>query len=248
MKVQDIYNIIDEFAPFDTACEWDNVGLLVGDKENTVTGVLLVMDITNEIIDEAICKNCNLIISHHPIIFGGIKRVCANTVVYKCIRNNITVISAHTNLDIVDGGVNTALGEKIKLINLRAIGTEENIGLVGELAEEMSAEEFANHLEKCLDIVPRYNRNVDTKIKTVGICGGSGADIAVECNRLHNIQAFVTADIKNNQFIDCANMGLTLYDCGHNATERVVLPVLQKLLLCKCKVNTFIAESFNGQV
>ena len=248
MTVQEIYEIINDFAPFETACEWDNAGFLVGDGSREITGILLAMDVTKEAVAEAKEKGCNLIISHHPIIFRGIKSVKSDSVVYMCIRNDIAVISAHTNLDKADGGVNTALAEKIKLINLRPIGTDEGIGLVGELAEEMLPDELSEHLERCLEIKPRYNRNVNRPIKTVGICGGSGASLANDAYRNHKIDAFVTADVKNNEFIEISNMDIVLYDCGHNATERVVLPVLQKLIMCRCKVNTFIAESYNGMV
>ncbi len=119
--VRDIYKAVDNMAPFSLSMDFDNTGLLVGDENDEVTGVLLALDCTDAILDEAQKQGANLILTHHPIIFKGIKNVRADSVVYQAIRRGIHVISAHTNLDIAQGGVNDCLSRQIGLTNLRGL-------------------------------------------------------------------------------------------------------------------------------
>lgn len=121
MTVKDILAAVDAIAPFRLTMDFDNTGLLVGDPDAPVQSVLLALDCTDPVIEEAKRQNANLIISHHPVIFKGIKRVTADSVVWKAIRSDISVISAHTNLDIAQGGVNDCLAQKIGLSQLRGL-------------------------------------------------------------------------------------------------------------------------------
>lgn len=121
MTVNDILKAVDNIAPFRLTMDFDNTGLLVGDPQAEVSGVVLALDCTDEVVDEAICQGANLIITHHPVIFHGIKQVRSDSVVWKLIRNNISVISAHTNLDIAQGGVNDCLAQKLGLSSLRGL-------------------------------------------------------------------------------------------------------------------------------
>lgn len=113
--VNDIYKAVDKIAPFKLAEKWDNSGLLVGNKNNTVTKVMLCLDITNEIVDEAVKKGANVLISHHPVIFNPLKRIDTNSLVSKLIKHDISAICAHTNLDMVKGGINDIIAEKLNL-------------------------------------------------------------------------------------------------------------------------------------
>ena len=108
-KIVDIYNYIDSFAPFDIAMDFDNVGILVGDKNAEPTRAIVTLDVTDEVIDEAKEKSAQLIVSHHPVIFNPLKRLSADSVVYKLAQSGISVISAHTNLDLSSDGTNTAV-------------------------------------------------------------------------------------------------------------------------------------------
>lgn len=125
MKIADFYNIIDGFAPFSHAYEWDNCGLLLGDKNTEVTRALLALDITSGVITHAEQTGANLIITHHPVIFSPLKSISAQSLVYRLIRAGISVISAHTNLDIAKHGVNDCLAEAINLINIRNFAVEK---------------------------------------------------------------------------------------------------------------------------
>ena len=113
--VNDIYKAVDKIAPFKLAEKWDNSGLLIGDKNNTVTKVMLCLDITNEIVDEAVKKGANVLISHHPVIFNPLKRIDTNSLVSKLIKHDISAICAHTNLDMVKGGINDIIAQKLNL-------------------------------------------------------------------------------------------------------------------------------------
>jgi dinuclear metal center YbgI/SA1388 family protein len=122
MKIKDIINILEAFAPVALQEDYDNSGLTVGDRENDCSGCLVCLDVTLEIIDEALKKNCNLVISHHPVIFKGLKQLAGKSmverIVMKAVRHDIVLYSMHTNLDNVKGGVNRVLSEKLGLVNL----------------------------------------------------------------------------------------------------------------------------------
>ena len=121
MTVQDVYNKIDQAAPFSLAMEFDNPGLLVGDPSEEVNGALVALDVTDEVISEAVSRGANLIVTHHPVIYSPLKRVTSDLLVWKLVRENLSVISAHTNLDIARGGVNDILAEKLALSGVETL-------------------------------------------------------------------------------------------------------------------------------
>ena len=122
MKIKEITNYLNSYAPLSLQETYDNAGLLIGDSENEITGVLITLDVTEEIINEAVKKNCNLIVSHHPLIFGGLKQITGGNyverTVIQAIKNDIAVFSAHTNIDNIQGGVNTKICEKLHKTHL----------------------------------------------------------------------------------------------------------------------------------
>ena len=122
MRVVDIYTVINDIAPFDLAESWDNVGILVGGREDAVRKILVALDCTDNVIEEAKKIGANLIITHHPIIFDPIKKIDSNSLIYKLISNKIAVISAHTNLDAACGGVNDVLAAKLELEKIEGMG------------------------------------------------------------------------------------------------------------------------------
>lgn len=130
IKINDIYKFIDKIAPFETAMEFDNCGLLVGDKDRTVGKVILSLDITKEVVEEATKEGAELIISHHPVIFNPIKRIDSTSVVHSLCRNNISAICAHTNLDMANEGVNYSLAKRIGLSELTSLSTYKTINLI----------------------------------------------------------------------------------------------------------------------
>ncbi|MBR5011347.1 MAG: Nif3-like dinuclear metal center hexameric protein [Clostridia bacterium] len=229
MTVNDIYSFLNDFAPFDTACDFDNAGLLIGEKDAEVDKCIVALDCTEAVVDEAIQKGAQLIITHHPVIFSGLKSVLADSLVYRLIENNISVISAHTNLDIADGGVNDCLAKALGLKEIKKIVCDDGFSFkCGQLNDDISPESFAKYVGEKLNFSPRFTVG-KKKIKTVAVCGGSGGDLFPTAIK-NGCDALVTADVKHNFFIDAAAQGFTLIDCGHFNTEDVVIEPLKELL------------------
>ena len=142
-KVSDIFEFIDSFAPFESAMDFDNVGILVGDKNAEVKRCLVALDVTNSVINEAKLLKATLIISHHSVIFNAIKTLSINSIPYALAQNEISVICAHTNLDMAPFGVNTCLAKALSLRNLKALSYYDSgqgalpMGLVGELERDL---------------------------------------------------------------------------------------------------------------
>ena len=225
MIVYDFYDFLDERYDFSSALEFDNVGLLVGDGREKVTGVLVCLDCTDEAISEAVKLGANLIVTHHPVIFDPLKAVTEQSLVYRLIRNGISVISAHTNLDQADGGVNDALAETLGLQNIEKIADREGfLYRIGELPESMTSDELAKMVGEKLSLRVKFVGN-NSFIKRVAVCGGAGGSMLADVLAT-GVDAYVTSDIKHNVFLDAHAEGLTLIDAGHFNTEDVVIDKL----------------------
>lgn len=230
MIVYDIYDFLDEKYDFSSALSYDNVGLLVGDGRDTVRGILVCLDLTDEAISEAVKIGANLIVTHHPVIFDPLKSVTEQSLVYRLIRNGISVISAHTNLDQADGGVNDALAESLGLSNVEKIADSEGfLYRIGEFEEPLSSDELAKLVGEKLSVPVKYVGN-SSFIKRVAVCGGSGGSMLSDV-LLSGADAFVTADVKHNVFMEAHSSGITLIDAGHFNTENVVVDILGKELI-----------------
>lgn len=234
--VQMVYDAIDAAADFTLALDFDNPGLLVGDPNEQVRGVLAALDVTGSVIDEAISRGVNLIVTHHPVIFHAMKRVTSDTLVWKLIRAGISVISAHTNLDIAKGGVNDLLAQKLALGGTQVLeltrGTD-GMGRIGVLERGMTPPEFAYYVKRMLDLPAVRYCDGGRAIERVAVCGGSGGsllDAAIE----KGCQALVTGDVKHDVMLDAVRRGVTLIDAGHFGTENLVVPYLADLARSVC--------------
>ena len=136
MKIEQVLSALEQFAPLPLQESWDNAGLQIGLTEAEVSGALLCLDVTEKVIDEAIAKGCNLVVSHHPLLFRGLKQVSdANDVqrtVRKAIKNDICVISMHTNMDNAWGGVNFKIAEKLGAKDRLHLGRRQRKAFVGQ--------------------------------------------------------------------------------------------------------------------
>ena len=232
--VEQVLSFLNTIAPLNTAESYDNVGLLTGSAGAEVTGIATCLDITEEIIDEAVSKNANLIVSHHPVIFHPLKRVLAGSPVYSLVRNDISSIAIHTNFDMSEGGVNDALME---LLGWESCGvleqTQENglgIGAVADLPLGFTAKALAEHCKKSLDLESvRYCEGEVQAITRIGVCCGSGGDLLSRAKTL-GCQALVTGDVKHSVWIEAQNMGIALIDAGHYGTEKSVAHRIATLL------------------
>lgn len=225
--VKDIYNFIDSFAPFDSAMDFDNAGILAGNENAAVTKAVVALDITPDVVDEASKIGAELIISHHPVIFHPLKKLSSNSVPYMLAQKSITAICAHTNLDLSEKGVNTELARALNLQNIRLI---ENEALaIGNLNHTMNAEEFARLVKDNLNCAGLRYTTAKNNIKRVAVSSGAGGDNIYLALSL-KADALVTGEIKHNFILDAVNNGLMIVDAGHYRTEDVVIEPLIKLL------------------
>ncbi len=361
MKIKEVVRCGDQLAPLNSALDWDNSGLLVGDPEEEVTGILTALDATLPVVKEAAAKGCNLIVTHHPVIFHAQKRFTAGNIAFEAARRGISILSLHTCYDMADQGVNRALAETLGLENIRPLlrekmknwkklttyvpkaqaeqlyqalseagcgdggdysgvcfftqgqgrfcpmegshpvlgtvgrmekveevrmetafppelesqvvealkqnhpyekpvwdiwtlenfGEEYWLGCVGELPEPMTEKAFAQLIQERLHITPRYNPG-QRLIRQVGLCGGSGGELMAEAMKAHGwqYQAFVTAEVKHHQFMEAEQLGVTLYDASHYATEVVAIPWLTRQLAAQVgeKVPVAMATAYQGEI
>lgn len=229
--VRDIYNFLNDIAPFDTSLSFDNCGLLTGNYKNSVSKVVLSLDITSDVVKEAQNIGAELIISHHPIIFKPLKNISFNSAVHLLCKFEINAICAHTNMDVAKEGVNYYLAKKLKINSLKPLCYEENkpLGLIGTLNESMSCTEFAKHVKNCLHCKGLRYTNTGKTIKKVAVCSGSGGDFVKEAY-LKSADAFVTGEIKHSQILEANELELSIVDAGHYKTENVIIsPLAEKL-------------------
>lgn len=236
-SVKEIYDYLDTLAPFGLQEDFDNAGFLVGRGEAPVRRVMVALDITREVIDEAAEADCQLIVAHHPIIFHPARSITDRDPVGECvltlIERRMAAICAHTNLDAVAGGVNDALAQKLGLQEIGQLhqegidtqGRPYGIGRVGTVKEYSCAEEFAAFVRDTLGAGGLRLEDAGKSVHKVAVGGGACGDMLYDAVAL-GCDTFVTADVKYNYFLDARALGLNLIDAGHFSTENVVSPVL----------------------
>lgn len=239
MQIKDILSILESIAPPHLQESYDNAGLIVGDPEVPVTGVLFCLDSTEAVVNEAVEKGCNLVVAHHPIVFRGLKRLNgANYVertVMLAIRQNVAIYAIHTNLDnVYHLGVNTKIAERLGLANTRILAPKPGqvdigAGLLGELPTPVSEIEFLQNAKKNLRTnCVRHTALRGKTVRTVAVCGGSGSFLLPEALRA-GADAFVTADFKYHEFFD-AEGKLVIADIGHFESEQFTIELLHDIV------------------
>lgn len=215
---------IEEFAPLSTMQKWDNSGWQINLGNKETEKVLLCLDVTPSIVDEAIEKHCDLILSHHPVFFNGIK-VIKSPYIIKAIQNNIQVYSAHTNLDIAQGGVSEYLAEKCGFTDL---DTAFEFIKYKKLEKEENFSKLISTL-KTMFSLPSI-RVVNSKRKTyssIAFCSGSGADFINNLEEI-GVDVFITGDLKHHQALNAGKM--TIVDLGHFHSEKFVVDIFKNIL------------------
>ncbi len=242
--VKEVFEYINSIAPFEKQCEWDNSGLIVGDRNAQVNKIGVVLDITKEAVNHAAKNGIDLIVSHHPVIFRGIKTVFADDPTFLLIKNGISAICAHTSLDIAKGGVNDALADALGFGNavpLSETGETEMIRICE--IEETAADELAKFVANKLSTSVAITGSNKT-IRKVALCGGAGGEF------LHDVaaagcDAYITGEAKHHEFLEADSTGLTLIAAGHFETENPVVAVLAEKLKenFECKVEIIPQKS-----
>lgn len=229
--IKDIMNYFETFAPLDTQMDFDNAGLLVGDESTAVTKVLLTLDITPEVVLEADSLGCELIISHHPVIFNPIRNLKTHDAPYLLASKGIAALCMHTNLDLgTEFGVNLALAEAINVRNTRLADIGECL-FVGTLEKESDIHSFAKSVKTSLDCNGLRYTDVKKLVKTVAVSSGAGGSNVSEAAKL-GADVLVTGEIRHHE-INAANaLGMDIIDAGHYKSEDIViLPLLKRLSL-----------------
>lgn len=238
-NIKDIVNTLEAIAPLYLQESYDNAGLIVGDPETEVTGILFCLDSTEVIVNEAVKKGCNLIVAHHPIVFRGLKRLNGATyverTVMQAIRQNVALYAIHTNLDnVFRQGVNSKIAEKIGLTHARVLaprpGQEEiGAGLIGELPHALDELSFLKHVKTVMQAgCVRHTALRGKPVKKVAVCGGSGSFLLPEALKA-GADAFVTADFKYHEFFD-AEGRLVIADIGHFESEQYTIELLFQII------------------
>lgn len=237
----DIYNFIDRIAPFDTAMDFDNVGILVRCQDK-VDKVLVSLDITPSVIKIAKRLGAQLIISHHPVIFKPIKNIDYNNLNYMLIKENISAICAHTNLDMSIKGVNHNLADCLNLRLVKPLSFYKSIpcALIGETDRKYSQNEFTTFVKnvlKCKGVRFVRGRNF---IKTVALCSGAGGDFLFDAIKV-NADVFITGEVKHHEILAAKQYKINLIEAGHFNTENVIIEPFTNMLKKEFKDVEFLS-------
>ena len=242
-SVKDIYKIIDEAAPFSTQMSFDNSGLLVGDPGMTVKKALICLDITRPVVREAKEKGCELILSHHPVIFNPARKVMSGTALYDLITGGFSAICSHTNLDVsLVCGVNRSLSDTLGLVNFTRDGSSECM-FTAELPEVMNPADFLALLKEKLHAPYARVTSVDQnrKIKKIGFCSGSGGEFVFDA--VSTCDAYLTGEAKHHELLFALENDFPMFTAGHYATERIFAGPFAEYLASQISDVEFIVSS-----
>ncbi len=229
MTIQEFCRAMENIAPRYLAMDFDNVGLLIAPDHDRIQKVLVALDLTVPVAEEAIKGGYDLVLTHHPIFWDPVKSFSPaspeTAAAYRLIRHGIGHFAAHTNLDACEGGVNDVLAGILSLNDVRPLPPED-LGRIGTLVQPMRFSEFAAFCENRLCAKGRFIGDPDKLIRTVAVIGGSGGgDVAFVQEA--GCDAFVTGEMKHNQALTAAYLGLNCCVLGHYETE---FPVLKPLI------------------
>jgi dinuclear metal center YbgI/SA1388 family protein len=258
LRIHEIVSAFEAVAPLALQESYDNSGLIVGEMGAEVSKALLCLDSTEAVVDEAIAKGCDLIIAHHPIVFGGLKRFTGSDyvqrAVIKAIRNNIAIYACHTNLDnVLRGGVNERIAQQLEFAVervLRPIGADlgsfvgigglddsdvfrtAGAGVLCNLQKPMNVLDFLQHVKAKMGVdVVKYTKCDVDMVRKVAICGGAGSFLIGDALRA-GADAFITSDVKYHEFFD-AEGKMLLCDIGHYESEKYTIDLFSNILSAK---------------
>ena len=258
LRIHEIVSAFEAVAPLALQESYDNSGLIVGDRDAEVTRALLCLDCTEAVVDEAIGKGCDIIIAHHPIVFGGLKRFTGGDyvqrTVIKAIQNNIAIYACHTNLDnVLRGGVNERIAQQLgfdvervlrpiaadfgSFASSRGVVDSEvfrtaGAGILCNLQKPMNVLDFLQHVKERMGAeVVKYTKCDIEVVGKVAICGGAGSFLIGDALRA-GADAFITSDVKYHEFFD-AQGKMLLCDIGHYESERYTIDLFSNILSAK---------------
>lgn len=244
----EVIQVFEQWSPKRYALEGDPVGVHIGQLNRLIEKVLITLDVNEAVLDEAIEKGANLIIAHHPPLFRPLKSIATDTVqgrfIEKCIKNDLTIYAAHTNLDIAVGGVNDLLADQLALLGTSVLSETENglgLGRVGQLAEPVTLETFTEQVKEAFDVPAlRFVGDPNKMIKRVAVLGGDGNKYIYAAKR-SGADVLVTGDLYYHVAHDAQAIGLAVVDPGHHI-EKVMIKGVKNHLTKACAEKKFDVE------
>jgi dinuclear metal center YbgI/SA1388 family protein len=253
VKIKQVLSALERFAPLPLQESWDNAGLQLGLTEVEVSGALLCLDVNEQIVDEAVAKGCNLIVSHHPLLFRGLKQISGadyvQRSVIKAIKHDIVIVSMHTNMDNALDGVNWKIAERLGLTDCKFFaqktvdGIEAGSGVVGNLPLQMDARAFIELVKKQFGVqCAQCNALLQRPISKVAICGGAG-DFLLSDAIGEGADAFITGEMHYHQYFGFEQQ-IQICVIGHYQSEQYTAEIFRDIIQKDCPgVKTFIAET-----
>lgn len=260
VKIKEVIDALERFAPLPLQEDYDNAGLQVGLTETEVSGALLCLDVTEQVIDEAISLGCNLIVAHHPLIFRKLAQISdanfVQRIVMRAIKNDITIVSMHTNIDAAAGGVNFKIAEKLGLNDVRFFGKKQSVtvdnmevkggeGVIGAFAQPIAADDLILMLKRIFDVeCIQANQLLRREIKTIALCGGAGSFL-LENAISEGADAFITGEMHYHDYFG-HDQEIQICAIGHYQSEQFTNEVFKEIIESHCpnvtcfmtKVNT----------
>lgn len=253
ITVSEIYNFINSIAPFKTQEKWDNSGILTGSADKKVSRVLVSLDITNEVADEAAETGSELVIAHHPVIFHPLKSLTEDIPSVRLIKSGISSICVHTPYDMASGGMSDVIVDILGFEKTDGIleitgtapdGVPYGIGCICNTDREYTSDELAIKLKDVLNCsVVRYTKYFGP-IEKAAVCTGSGGDLICAAYRA-GAQAYITSEVKHDQWLEAKRLGMAVFDCGHYHTENPGMERLCKRLAAEFPQVEFIMSQVN---
>lgn len=235
MRCSDVMKMLETLSPAFFAESWDNIGLLVGRKDKTVHKVMLALDATFDVVEQAVLQEVDMLITHHPLLFSGIKRITEDDFIGRrlisLIKNDICYFAMHTNFDVM--GMADAAADALKLMDCEVLEityeddiAKEGIGRIGKLQAETTLEECAKLCKELFDIRQvRVYGEPDLLVETVAIVPGSGKDY-IETALAKQADVYITGDIGHHHGLDAMEQGLAIIDAGHYGVEKIFIPYM----------------------
>lgn len=251
MKIKEIIDFLNDVAPLHLQEDYDNAGLITGHPDMELTGALICLDATEQVIEEAISLGCNMVIAHHPILFRGIKKLNGKTYVertiIKAVKHDIAIFAIHTNLDnVFVSGVNTKIAERLELIQTEILQQKPGLlhkehpvgaGIIGTLVNPLESNQFLQYVKEKMELsVIKHTALCREKIEIVAVCGGAGGFL-LETAKRRGADVFITSDYKYHEFFDADN-AIIIADIGHFESEKYTIELLHDLLVNK--FSTFV--------
>lgn len=237
--LRQIADAVEEFAPREFQESYDNAGIQIGNPDMEISGVLIALDVTEDVLDEAIRRDCNMILSHHPLLFHGLKQIAgaspAERIVAKAIRNDIAIYAAHTNLDATWEGVSYEMAHMLDLRELQPLEPRKEaprvgLGIVGNLPRPMPVIEFLRHVKEAFDVrgLRFSNQSPQLVVRRVAACGGAGASLIQEAIA-SGADVYLTGDLKYHDYTMYAS-DILLTDIGHYESEICSRHIFSRIL------------------